>query len=105
MVDFEGSAQQSIDPIKGFKALEGAIEAGMLNLTDYYRKYTNTTLRRSTDRMQYELQLLKDKGLDHMIPGQRPNTGGVLAEGDDEQSNGPISGTDGDTSDRVPDED
>lgn len=63
MVEFNGPGQESIDPIKGFRAQEGAIKFGLQTRDIYYKQFTNTTFRKAVARLAYEKKLLKENDL------------------------------------------
>lgn len=67
MVDFCGPGQEPIDPIKGFKAQDGAIARGLQSRSRYYKQFTDTTFRKEVTRIKYEEELLKECGLEHFI--------------------------------------
>lgn len=64
MVEFCGPGMESIDPIKGFKAQQGAILCGLQTRDQYYKQFTNTTFRKATARLKYEQEYLASLGLD-----------------------------------------
>lgn len=64
MVEFCGPGMESIDPIKGFKAQQGAILCGLQTRDQYFKQFTNTTFRKATARLKYEQEYLRELGLD-----------------------------------------
>lgn len=72
MVDFCGPGMDHIDPIKGFKAQDGAIASGLQTRSDYFKQFTPTTFRKAVSKLKYEKKVLEDCGLTEYVNSNKP---------------------------------
>ena len=100
MVEFCGPGRESIDPIKGFKAQQGAILCGLQTRDNYFKTYTNTTFRKAVTRLKYEKEVLEREGLEEFtsLGKNAADIGGGNSDRVDQDTGPPTS--DGGSSDQ-----
>ena len=86
MCEFNGPGEESIDPIKGYKAQSGAIKDGLQTRDNYYKRYTNTTFRKALALLKAEREALIDADLG-MFVGEVQEDGSPPDNGVGNQAN------------------
>lgn len=92
MVEFSGPGMESIDPIKGFKAQEGAINCGLQTRDAYYKQFTNTTFRKATRRLKYEQEYLRSLDLEEFTARGKLTKGSEIGGGASDRVGAAASG-------------